>query len=213
MRETQKKSVASFASLAESLCDVCHLFGERQWCLATSGNFSARIDSDHFMITQSGKDKSKLAPDDLMICDMQGQPKERGRVPSAETPLHLCLYRHDASIGAIFHTHSVNATAVSRVAGNAVAISGYEMQKAFAGIRSHDTSISVPVFDNTQDMPALVNSLENYLGNKPSLAPGFLIRGHGLYAWGKDVSEAGRHLEALEFLLSCVWQETFAGGK
>lgn len=208
MREARKISVASFASLAESLCDTCHLFGERQWCLATSGNFSARIDADHFMVTQSGKDKSELTPEDLMVCDMRGRPEERGLIPSAETALHLCLYRHDTGVGAVFHTHSVTATALSRRAGSSVAITGYEMQKAFAGIRSHETSLAVPVFDNTQEMAALAKSLEAYLGNNPSHAPGFLIRGHGLYAWGTDISEARRHLEALEFLLSCVWQET-----
>jgi methylthioribulose-1-phosphate dehydratase len=210
MREAQKISVASFASLAETLCDICHLFGERQWCLATSGNFSARIDSDHFMITQSGKDKSKLTPEDLMICDMQGQPEDRGLIPSAETALHLCLYRHDPDIGAVFHTHSVTATALSRAAGSTVAISGYEMQKAFAGVRSHETSLAVPVFDNTQDMADLAKNLEACLGSSPSPAPGFLIRAHGLYAWGKDITEAQRHLEAMEFLLSCVWQERSA---
>ena len=41
------------------------------------------------MITQSGKDKSRLTPEDLMICDMQGRPKDRGLIPSAETALHL----------------------------------------------------------------------------------------------------------------------------
>ena len=84
------------------------------------------------------------------------------------------------------------------------------MEKAFAGIRSHEASLSVPVFDNTQDMAALAKSLTGYLGNNASQAPGFLIRGHGLYAWGKDVTEAQRHLEALEFLLSCVWQDRSA---
>ena len=31
---------------------------------------------------------------------------------------------------------------------------------------------------------------------------GYLIEGHGLYAWGRDVGEAMRHLEAIEFMLS-----------
>jgi methylthioribulose-1-phosphate dehydratase len=210
MRDCRKISVASFSSLAASLCDICHLFGERQWCLATSGNFSARIDSDHFMITQSGKDKSKLTTEDLMICDMQGRPEERGLAPSAETALHLCLYRHDTGIGAVFHTHSVTATAFSRRAGSAVTVTGYEMQKAFTGIRSHETSLSVPVFDNTQDMAALAKILASYLDIKASQPPCFLIRGHGLYAWGKDLAQAQRHLEGMEFLLSCVWQERLA---
>jgi len=32
---------------------------------------------------------------------------------------------------------------------------------------------------------------------------GYLIDGHGLYAWGRDMPEARRHLEAFEFLLHC----------
>ena len=32
---------------------------------------------------------------------------------------------------------------------------------------------------------------------------GYLIDGHGLYAWGRDMAEARRHIEAFEFLLAC----------
>jgi methylthioribulose-1-phosphate dehydratase len=32
------------------------------------------------------------------------------------------------------------------------------------------------------------------------LTHGFLLRRHGLYAWGKDLDEARRHLEIFEFL-------------
>jgi methylthioribulose-1-phosphate dehydratase len=32
---------------------------------------------------------------------------------------------------------------------------------------------------------------------------GYLINGHGLYAWGSDMAEARRHLDAFEFLLGC----------
>ena len=32
---------------------------------------------------------------------------------------------------------------------------------------------------------------------------GYLIDGHGLYAWGRDMAEARRHLDAFEFLLDC----------
>jgi methylthioribulose-1-phosphate dehydratase len=32
---------------------------------------------------------------------------------------------------------------------------------------------------------------------------GFLIDGHGLYAWGASIGDAMRHLEAFDFLLGC----------
>ncbi|MDX1517417.1 MAG: class II aldolase/adducin family protein, partial [Woeseiaceae bacterium] len=80
---------------ASALCHVGRLFGERQWCLATSGNFSARLDGERFLITASGREKSALSPDDLMTCDLDGGALDAGRQPSAETPLHALLYRLD----------------------------------------------------------------------------------------------------------------------
>ena len=39
---------------------------------------------------------------------------------------------------------------------------------------------------------------------------GFMLAGHGLYCWGKDLTEARRHSEALEFLLEAIGR---AGGR
>lgn len=211
MSEARAIYDTSQSSLRDELCAVCRLFGERQWCLATSGNFSARTDADNFLITQSGKDKSLLVPDDLMTCDMNGRPQLAHLRPSAETALHQCLYRHDENIRAVLHTHSVASTALSIRAGKSLSISGYEMQKAFTGITSHETAISLPVFDNTQDMAALASEVSAYLKTNTSHVPAFLIRGHGLYAWGRDLAEAKRHVEGAEFLLACLWQERLAG--
>ena len=200
---------AEFDALGARLREACRRFGERGWCDATSGNFSARIDDARCLITQSGRHKSRLSQDDLMVCGMQGEPAEPARRPSAETPLHTALYRLDGRIGAVFHTHSVAATVLSRRPGDTLEISGYEMQKALAGVDSHETRLSLRVFDNDQDMQALAGRLER---EWPSLAvPGFLIAGHGLYAWGTDIDEAERHVEGFEFLFACLLQEQLAG--
>ena len=62
-------------------------------------------------------------------------------------------------------------------------------------------AMDVPVFPNTQDMPELAAWVEAKLDEQPMW--GYLIDGHGLYAWGRDMAEARRHLEAFEFLLGC----------
>ena len=162
------------------------------------------------MITQSGKEKSSLSPDDLMICDLNGVAVEKECKPSAETPLHTCLYKLDADIGAVLHTHSVNATVLSRAAGEELTITDFEMQKALVGITSHEQSVRVAVFDNDQDMHALAGKVENAWTDGRFTAPGFLIRGHGLYAWGNTLGDAQRHVEGLEFLIQCAWQEILA---
>ena len=75
------------------------------------------------------------------------------------------------------------------------------MQKAFAGNTTHEGSVDVPVFAHTQDMPTLAAQVDVLLDRQPLW--GYLIDGHGLYAWGRDMAEARRHLEAFEFLLGC----------
>jgi methylthioribulose-1-phosphate dehydratase len=65
--------------------------------------------------------------------------------------------------------------------------------------------VDLPVFPNTQHMPELVARVDAWLdGGGP--AWGYLIDGHGLYAWGRDVGETLRHIEAFEFLLDCELQ-------
>jgi methylthioribulose-1-phosphate dehydratase len=39
------------------------------------------------------------------------------------------------------------------------------------------------------------------------------VSGHGLYAWGKDLAEARRHVEGFEFLFACAWQEKLLNRK
>lgn len=192
---------------AEALCRVCHLFGARQWCLATSGNFSVRTDASHCLITRSGSDKTRLATTDLMLCDLHGKPVDPALVPSAETALHTLLYRLDDRTSAVLHTHSVASTVVSRAVGSEVRFSGLEMQKAIAGIVSHDCTISLPVFENTQDMIALAGRVEDRAMRCGLAVPGFLVRGHGLYAWGDTLAQAARHIEGFEFLLSTALHE------
>lgn len=192
---------------AEALCRIGRLFGERQWCLATAGNFSARVGEDRCLITRSGKDKSALRVDDLMLCNLDGNPVVEGPRPSAEAALHAALYRHDRRIGAVLHTHSVIATVLSRALDGDLVLDGFEMQKAMRGIRSHEQPLVVPLFENTQDMNRLAATVTARLAAAGKTAPGFLVRGHGLYAWGVDLVEAQRHVEGLEFLLACAWEE------
>lgn len=192
---------------AEALCRVGRLFGERQWCLATSGNLSVRVDPLHCLITQSGRDKSALDVDDLMLVDLQNEAVGQGLRPSAEAALHTALYRQDASTGAVLHTHSVTSTVLSRSLTADLVVSGFEMQKAIRGVRSHEESLTIALFDNTQDIDELAASVVARVAAGTLATPGFMVKGHGLYAWGVDIAEAQRHIEGLEFLLACAWQE------
>jgi len=192
---------------SDALVDLCRLFGRRQWCPATGGNFSLRRDESHIQITRSGSDKSRLSADDLMLCDLEGRAFDTGSIPSAETALHTRLYRLDRRIGAVLHTHSVTSTVLSRATTSDLRLRGFEMQKALAGNQSHEDEIVIAVFDNNQDIAALAERVERRWHDAELSQPGLLVRGHGLYAWGETLDDARRHIEGFEFLFACAWQE------
>jgi methylthioribulose-1-phosphate dehydratase len=78
------------------------------------------------------------------------------------------------------------------------------MLKGIAGITTHRSEVRIPVLANDQDLARLSSRAVPHLGRAPA---GLLIAGHGLYAWGQELSEARRHLEILEFLLEQRWRQ------
>ena len=189
--------------LAQQIIDAGRFLYQRGWSPATSSNYSTRLSSSEALLTVSGKHKGQLGLDDVLATDMQGRSLEAGKKPSAETLLHTQLYNWKAEIGAVLHTHSVNATVLSRLSlGDSLVFADYELQKAFAGISSHESQVEVPIFDNDQDIARLAAKVQPWLDQHPDCV-GYLIRGHGLYTWGAQMSDALRQIEAFEFLFEC----------
>lgn len=180
----------------------------RGWCPATGGNFSVKLDHNLYAITASGVDKLKIQKDDFLVINSSGKVIEGNKKPSAETLLHTALYELDRNIGAVFHVHTVANTVLSLHSHDAkhLAVRGYEMQKALTGITTHETTLKLNILDNNQDMQELAKVLEQRWLTETFIG-GFLVRGHGLYAWGNDLAEAKRHIEGIEFLLSCELQK------
>ena len=123
---------------------------------------------------------------------------------SAETLLHCHIYRRCPEAGVVLHTHSLSQTVASRLYAPAgrIELAGYELLKAFAGLDTHETRLDLPVFPNSQDMQALVAIIDAYWASTP-IQHGYLIDGHGIYAWGRDMLEAMRHLDAFDYLIRC----------
>ena len=196
-----------FAQQTADLIAAGALFHARGWVPASGGNFSYRRDAQTLAITASGTHKGELTPADLMSVDLQGQALEAGRRSSAETGLHTQIYRRFPTAGAVFHTHSVASTCLSRQ-HDEIRLTGYELLKILDGIDTHDTTVTIPVFDNDQDIDRLSAQVDAAMAAGRALQ-GYLIRGHGLYAWGPNLALARYRVEALEFLFQCEHQ---AGG-
>lgn len=175
----------------------CH---QREWVPASAGNFSARLDQNTILVTRSGAHKGHLCDEDFLHADLNGHTLDIDKKPSAETLLHCERYQANDAIGAVLHTHSLAATLVPAELSK-LKLANYELLKIFKGIDTHATEISIPVFENDQDMPRLAAKVS-------AAAPkhAYIIAGHGIYVWGKNLRQCCNRLEALEFLLKCESQ-------
>lgn len=200
----------------DALRETGTYFFQRGWSVGTSSNYSVVLQQDplQLVLTASGMDKGRLSRADFVRVNDQGkqvdmdgaattdQPKS-----SAETLLHVVAAQQQPGVGAILHTHSIWGTLLSDhfFEEGGFAIEGYEMLKGLAGVKTHEHTEWVPVFDNTQDIPVLAEQVAARLADQ-SQPPihGYLIRRHGLYTWGADVAEARRHIEIYEFLFETL---------
>jgi len=174
---------------------------------ATSGNYSLRSKTspEIALVSESGIDKSRFTEDNFLPLYYQTRTMHESvlhsnRKSSDETDIHLSLYQiTDANC--VLHSHMLDALLFADLfPGKSYAqMKGLELLKGFRNVKTHDLEINVPIFDNTQDIralselikPAILSQENNY---------GLLLRGHGIYVWGKSVEEAKRHLEVFEYL-------------
>ncbi|GAN79305.1 methylthioribulose 1-phosphate dehydratase [Acidocella aminolytica] len=187
------------ADVAEALAEAGRRMDSHGWVPGSAGNLSARLDDKHIAITRSGVHKGRMVPHtDIIAVDFEGQPLVDDQKPSAETLLHCQLYRLFPPVGAVLHGHSIAATVLSLE--GPITFSNYELLKAF-GFTTHELDIPLPVYNNDQDIARLAQLIEPDLQAAPPI--GYVIAGHGVYAWGTNVEHAYWRLEALEFLISC----------
>lgn len=180
-----------------------------RWVMGTSGNFSAVVRRTplRLLVTASGVDKGALTPEQFVLIDDGGRVAEGHGRPSAEATLHLKIVALREA-GAVLHTHSVWSTILSEeYAGEGVLlVEGYEMLKGLRGVETHERRERLPIIANSQDYTSLAEEVGHTLGRYPD-AHGILVRRHGLYTWGRDIAEARRHAEVLEFLLEAIGVE------
>lgn len=192
---------------AELLAEAGQEFYRRGWVLGTSGNFSTLLARKplRICVTASGMEKGKLDETNFLELDDNAEILQGFGKPSAETLLHLTIYRFIPKARSILHTHSVWGTILSDhfFEQGAIEIEGYEMLKGLSGVKTHEHIEIVPIVENSQDYVALSHVIENVLRENKGIH-GVYLRRHGLYTWGDSVAEAKRHVEIFEFLFEVL---------
>lgn len=196
----------TLAEMKQAMVNTIRRYNGMGWSPATSTNYSFKDESGQIWVTRSGIDKAEITVDDFMTVDENGNATgEFVKVrPSAETGIHCTLYRLFPAIKVVLHSHGVYPL-LAAMKKECVYFEGFEVQKGFEGVSTHEGKVGIPVFPNHQDMDFFDEILSQ---NKSQLSHHcFIIQKHGTYAWGKNLFEAKRHLETLDYLSRMVWEE------
>lgn len=188
------------STLKEQIAETIRNYHQRGWSPATSTNYSFLDENNTIWVSRSGVDKSQFSAEDFITVDKNGNAtgEYAGVKPSAETLIHCVLYELFPQTRVILHSHSVFPVLMSNMYQHQVPFEGYEVQKGFAGETTHEATVHIPIFDNTQDMVDFSQTLRS---NQTAIRHhSFIMRRHGTYAWGTSLFEAKRHLETLEYL-------------
>jgi L-ribulose-5-phosphate 4-epimerase len=164
--------------LGKEIIEACLWLDEMGYVIGTYGNVSARVE-EGLMITPSRIDYRALAAEDLVTVSLQGKVLEGSRLPSSELEVHRQIYVCRPDVGAIAHTHSLFATALSCLQETIPVIVEEQSQVVGGEIRC------------TRYVPA---GQHRKLGEEVARAlgqsNGVLIANHGTVSCGRTLEEA-----------------------
>ncbi len=166
---------------------------------STGGNVSGRVPgTDLFVIKPSGVDYADLAPENMILCDLDGAviPGTPGaeRSPSSDTAAHAYVYWKMADVGGGVHTHSTYSTAWA-ARGESIPCVITAMAGEFGG------NIPVGPFAIIGD-DSIGRGIVGTLTDHRSRA--VLMQNHGPFTIGKDARDAVKAAVMVEDLARTV---------
>lgn len=114
-------------ALREQICLIGQLMHQRQYIDGASGNISARLSENTFLVTPSGLAKGFMTSEQLIVINTSGEridaPTETNAHlrPTSEIAMHLECYRQRPDINGVVHAHPPTAVALT--------IAGYDFQQ------------------------------------------------------------------------------------
>lgn len=171
--------------VSKVVCDLHHELVKNRLVVWTAGNVSQRLKFDDgspdlFVIKPSGVSYDDLKPDDMVVCDLDGNVVAGSRKPSSDTAAHAYVYRNMPEVGGVVHTHSNYATAWAAI-GEAIPCVLTAIADEFGA------EIPVGPFAKIGDDSIGIGIVETLRGHR---SPAVLMKNHGVFTIGLDAKAA-----------------------
>ncbi|BDF59356.1 L-ribulose-5-phosphate 4-epimerase [Christensenellaceae bacterium] len=164
------------------------------------GNISAMDDHTGYIVIKPSRiPYSKIKPDDMIVCDLEGKIIEGSHTPSSDLFTHLEIYKAFKDVRSVAHTHSKWATVFSQ-AGKSIPNLGTTHTDYF--------KYDIPV-TRTMKPEEIAKDYEKNTGKvivdaftlkDPMTTPAVLVKNHGPFVWGKDIPQTVDNAAALEYV-------------
>ncbi len=162
----------------------------------TSGNISARDpESNLVVIKPSGIRFEHLAPENMVVVDIEGNLVEGDHKASSDTASHCFVYRQMPAVYGVVHTHSRYATAFAAV-GRPIPCHTTAMGDEFGG--------EIPcggfaLIGGEEIGEVVVQTLRD------SRSPSCILQNHGVFAVGPSAEKAVKAAVMTEDNAAIVW--------
>ena len=194
-------------ALKEEVCKANLLLPEYKMVTFTWGNVSA-IDREKglFVIKPSGVEYDQLKPEDMVVCDLEGNVVEGKLRPSSDTPTHAVFYRNFPNIGGVVHTHSTFAVGWAQ-AGRDIPALGTTHGDYFYGQVPCTRLMTKEEINGEYERETGNVIVEEFKtrGIDPDQMPGVLVHSHGPFTWGTDAVNAVHNAVVLEELAKMAY--------
>jgi L-fuculose-phosphate aldolase len=184
----------------QDIVDVGKLVYQKGWVAANDGNLSVRLDGDRVLCTCTGISKGMMTPDDLIVCDLDGNKLEGSRESTSEIAMHLTIYQMRPDISAVVHAHPPVATGFA-VAGRPLTLA--LLPEVIIGLGC------VPLAE--YGLPGTPELTKGMLPLIPKY-DAILMRNHGLVCYGEDLYKAFFKMETAEHFARITLVAELLGG-
>ncbi len=178
--------VTNIAFLSEEIVKAGKRMYDRGYVASNDGNISARLDDERFLITPTGVSKGFMNPEDLIVVDLNGNLLEGNGKPSAESNMHIQIYRNRLDVSGVCHAHPPYATGFA-VAG--IPLDRMALPEVIL------TLGVVPVVEYGETGTSeLYSRISKYIRDYDA----FLLANHGAVTMGGNVMSAYYKMETIE---------------